>query len=134
MAFRVIVAGGRDFNDYGLLKRKMDIILKNVTDKVVIVSGTASGGDKLGERYAIEKGYTIDPYPADWDNMEASPCVIGKNKNGRIFNKLAGHNRNVLLVSNADAAVFFWNGSSTGTKNCIELAKGKGLKTRIIKY
>lgn len=134
MAFRVIVAGGRDFNDYGLLKRKMDIILKNVTDKVVIVSGTASGADKLGERYAIEKGYTIDPYPADWTNMNVQPCVSKKRKDGAIYNALAGHNRNILMIKNSDVAVFFWDEKSTGTKHCIENAKDHGLKIRIVKY
>ena len=53
--YRVIVAGGRDFNDYNLLKSKLDKLLINKTD-VEIVSVKARGADSLGERYTKEKG------------------------------------------------------------------------------
>ena len=45
---KIIVAGSRTFDDYTLLKEKLDFFLKNQKD-VVIVSGTAKGADKLGE-------------------------------------------------------------------------------------
>ena len=56
---KVIIAGSRDFNDYTSLKNKMDIILKNQKD-VTIVSGTARGADKLGERYAGENHHKVE--------------------------------------------------------------------------
>ena len=67
--FRVIIAGGRDFNDYALLKTKCDNILaeKTATHRIVIVSGAARGADSLGEQYARENGYAIDSRPADWN-------------------------------------------------------------------
>ena len=48
--FKLIVAGGRHFEDYTLLKAKLDIALKNVADNydIVIISGEASGADTLG--------------------------------------------------------------------------------------
>ena len=67
----MIIAGGRDFNDYALLKAKCDTILaeKTTTHRIVIVSGAARGADSLGERYAREHGYALDSHPADWNGI-----------------------------------------------------------------
>ena len=67
---KVIIAGTRDFDNYELLKQKMDKILAGKVrnnEEIIIISGTARGADKLGERYAREKGYKIERYPANWD-------------------------------------------------------------------
>ena len=42
---KVIIAGGRNFNDYDSLKNKVDTILSNQKE-VTIVSGTARGADR----------------------------------------------------------------------------------------
>lgn len=42
---KVIIAGGRDFDDYKLLKENCEHFLKNITEEIEIVSGTASGAD-----------------------------------------------------------------------------------------
>ena len=67
--YRVIIAGSVSFQDYGLLRTKCDAILseKQRTHSIVVVSGTARGADRLGERYAKEKGYQLRQFPADWD-------------------------------------------------------------------
>lgn len=65
--YKVIVAGCRDFADYELLKEKCDFYLQNKKpENIVIVSGHASGADALGERYAQERGFETEIYPADW--------------------------------------------------------------------
>lgn len=48
--YRVIIAGGRDFSDYELLKEKCDDFLKDkfLTHQVIVVSGMARGADALG--------------------------------------------------------------------------------------
>lgn len=61
--FRTIIAGGREFNDYNLLKNTMDKLLSNIKDNIIIVCGKARGADNLGERYAKEKGYEIKLLP-----------------------------------------------------------------------
>ena len=43
-AFYLLVAGSRDFNDYNLLKEKLDFFLQE-KDNVIIVSGGARGAD-----------------------------------------------------------------------------------------
>ena len=119
MEFKVIIAGGRDFNNYELLKAKCDYYLSNL-DKadVVIVSGAARGADKLGEQYAKERGYKIDSHRADWDK----------------YGKSAGYRRNKEMVDIASAAICFWDGKSKGTKHTIDLCKEKGIPYKIVKY
>lgn len=116
--YRVIIAGSVSFQDYGLLRTKCDAILseKQRTHSIVVVSGTARGADRLGERYAKEKGYQLRQFPADWDAHGRS----------------AGPIRNGEMAKNADALIAFWNGHSSGTKNMIETAKRYGLPVRII--
>lgn len=116
--FRVIIAGGRDFADYDMLSRVMDQLLKNVTSDIMVVCGMARGADTLGERYAIERGYQVSYYPAEWDK----------------YGKSAGYIRNEKMAQNADALVAFWDGNSRGTKSMIELAKKYRLNIRIRYY
>lgn len=116
--FRVIIAGGRDFNDFDLLKQKMDKLLSNVIGDIAIVSGMARGADSLGARYAALKGYALYNFPADWDK----------------YGKSAGYRRNEEMARNADALVAFWDGKSKGTKHMIDIARLHGLKVRVINY
>lgn len=121
---RVIIAGGRDFKNYNLLKEKVDYYLQHAINnnfKIVIVSGVARGADKLGERYAKEKGYEIAYFPADWSK--------GKG---------AGYLRNEQMAEYAKqkqgALIAFWDNQSKGTKHMIDLAKKHNLHTRVVNY
>lgn len=117
--FKVIIAGSRDFNDYGLLKRTLDYVLQNkVAEGIVIVSGAARGADKLGEKYAEEREYTIESYPADWGT----------------HGKSAGYIRNEEMAKVSDALVAFWDGKSHGTNHMINLAHKHGLKVVVVRY
>lgn len=114
---RVIVAGGRDFNDYELLKQKLDTYLSNLKD-VEIVSGGCQGADDLGERYAIENRIDLVMFPADWIK----------------YGKAAGPIRNKEMAEYANYLIAFWNGKSKGTANMIKLAQDNNLKIKIIRY
>lgn len=114
---KVIIAGGRTFTDYPMLVKVCDNALSKQTE-VEIVSGTANGADKLGERYAMEKGYPINRIAADWDGL----------------GKSAGYKRNEDMAKYADALVVFWDGESKGTKHMIDLAYKYGLKVKIVNY
>lgn len=116
--YRVIIAGGRDFNDYPLLEQTVDQFLKNVHDKVTIFCGRASGADSLGERYALARGYAIQYFPPDW----------------RRYGRAAGPVRNQKMAENADALVAFWDGTSRGTGNMIEAARRRQLAIQIQRY
>ena len=115
--FKVIVAGGRDFADYDLLKSKLDNLLVN-RNPVEIVSGTARGADKLGEFYAKRSQLALALFPADWD----------------LYGKSAGFKRNAQMADYADALVAFWDGKSRGTMHMINLAKSAGLQVRVVNY
>lgn len=115
--FRVIIAGGRDFNDYLTLKKYCDHVLQD-KGEVIIVSGKANGADKLGEQYAKEKNYPIAEFPADW----------------KTYGKSAGFIRNAEMAKYADALIAFWDGKSKGTKNMIDTAQKENLSIRTYQY
>jgi hypothetical protein len=114
---KVIIAGGRSFNDYKLLCEKCDKALSLKSD-IEIVSGTANGADKLGEKYAKEKGYSVKQFPANWDK----------------YGKGAGYIRNEEMAKYSDALIAFWDGQSKGTKHMIDLANRYGLMVKVYNY
>lgn len=118
MSKSIIIAGGRDFDDYGYLSQTMDHLLSDVKDEVVIICGKAKGADTFGERYAIEHGRTVKYFPADWKR----------------YGKAAGFMRNTEMARNADILVAFWDGKSSGTKHMIETAKSFGLTVHVKQY
>ena len=114
---KVIIAGGRDFNDYDSLKSFCDHLLQN-KDDVEVVCGLARGADQLGKDYAEKMGYPVARFPAQWDE----------------FGKSAGYIRNEQMAKYADAVIIFWDGNSKGTKHMIDLAKKHELNLRIFRY
>jgi hypothetical protein len=114
---KVIVAGGRDFNDYHLLEEKLNNLFSK-TANVLIISGMANGTDSLAVKYAEENKLRVSEFPAKWQ------------KHGRA----SGFRRNVEMARFADACVCFWNGKSAGTKHMIDTAKRMNLKLRVIMY
>jgi hypothetical protein len=114
---KVIIAGGRDYNNYEELKWFVSSILIATFD-IEIVSGGATGADALGERFAKEYGHKLKIFPADWDKYKWA----------------AGPIRNNEMAEYADALIAFWDGKSRGTKNMIDKAKEKGLKVRVKNY
>lgn len=118
--FKVIVAGGREFNDYRLLCQTCDRMLsqKHQTHDIVIISGTARGADTLGERYAQERGYAVERFPADWEHA----------------GKSAGFIRNRQMADVADALIAFWDRHSRGTAHMIDQARQKSLPYRFVCY
>jgi hypothetical protein len=115
--FKVIIAGGRDFQDYELLARKCDMLFSN-RKPTAIISGLARGADLLGKQYAEERGIPVLEFPANWNK----------------YGKAAGFFRNRQMLNAADALVAFWDGRSHGTKHMIDIAAEQGLPTRVIRY
>lgn len=128
---KTIIAGGRDFSDYELLKAKCDYYLGSQPE-VEIVSGRCHkgvltfvaddgtkvyGADGLGERYAKERGLSVKYFPADWS-----------------LGKIAGPLRNARMAFYADALIAFHDGVSRGTNDMITKAAEKGLKIKTVFY
>jgi hypothetical protein len=75
-----------------------------------VVSGGASGVDKLGEQFALLKGLPCRVFPADWDK----------------FGKIAGKLRNIEMADYADFVIALWDGMSPGTAHMIATGCAKG--------
>jgi len=114
---KVIIAGGRDFVDYATLCLFCDKALSGV-ENIEIVSGTARGADKLGEKYARENEYNLSFFPADWEK----------------YGKSAGYKRNRAMAQYADILIAFWDGESKGTRHMIDLAYEEKLTVVVCRY
>lgn len=99
---RVLVYGGRDFADAGLLYRRLDILRTEAhvfNDPLVIIQGDARGADRLAKHYAIKYGVAHEDFPAAWEDLEAMPCKVKVNpQTGELYNALAGFNRNQQMI------------------------------------
>ena len=115
--FKLIIAGSREFDDYKTLQLGTDWFLYEMVgqgwapDDIEIVSGTALGADRLGERFAIANGMGIKRFPANWT----------------MHGKSAGFKRNKQMAVYADALIAFPLGKSSGTRDMIKQARGLGL-------
>lgn len=121
-AHRVIVAGGRDFDDYEYLSQQLDELFWNSSNfdsrQIKIISGMADGADTLAIRYADEHRLTKILFPANW----------------KYHHRFAGFLRNEDMLSIATHLVAFWDGKSSGTKHMIEIAQAKGIPMWIFNY
>ena len=118
--YRVVLAGGRDFTDYDLLRTSCLSFLGNklTSPQVIVISGHASGADSLGERFAQEHGLQVELHAADWVK----------------HSRAAGPIRNKEMAECSDALIAFWDGKSRGTKNMIDSARRYGLDVSIVPY
>lgn len=121
-AFYCLVVGSRIFDNYELMKEKLDNLLQH-QDKVVIVSGGAKGVDTLAEQYAHEKGYYLEVFPANWKQ----------------YGKRAGYIRNEemhkrIAQSDKRGVVAFWDGKSKGTQHNFGLSEKYKNPLRIIRF
>jgi hypothetical protein len=112
---RSIIAGGRNFNNFQLLFDRCNNVSWRISS---VICGCASGADTLGEEYAILNNIPLKYFPADWQK----------------FGKSAGMVRNKLMAENADCLIAFWDGTSKGTANMIEIAKKKKLIVEVFNY
>jgi len=119
--FKLIVAGGRDFNDYPLLVKEISNLQQTetlISRNVSIVSGMAKGADALGVRFAKNYDWKLYSYPADWDE----------------YGKSAGFVRNKQMGQFADGLIAFWDGKSRGTAHMIQYIRSLRKPLHIIRY
>ena len=119
---KVIVAGGRDFGDYHLLKESLDNFQQEYGNITEVVSGTAIGVDKLGEKYANENNIPIKRFVPDWKGLGKKAGFV---RNSQMGNYAKEHNG--MLIA-------FWDKQSKGTKGMINYAKRIGLKCVVVYY
>lgn len=122
--FYCLIVGSRTFNNYELLKTKVNELLVNNIGKreIHIVSGGANGADSLAERYAHEYGYQLHVFEADWS-----------------FGKAGGYSRNRKMhefISQFPhrGCVAFWDGKSRGTAHNFGLSEEYDNNLRIVRF
>jgi hypothetical protein len=99
---RIIVTGGRDFDDYD---RVFWALLRYVGKNPTIVHGDAAGADTLAKHAARALGLPCEAHKANW--KEHGP--------------MAGGIRNAQMIdAGADGVLAFPGGK--GTRNCVRLA------------
>ena len=93
---KVVICGSRSIEDYNLVAEH---IKKSRFDISAVISGTATGVDKLGEKYAEEHDLCLVRMPANWKK----------------YGRQAGPLRNIDMAKICDAAIIIWDGHSKGT-------------------
>jgi predicted Rossmann fold nucleotide-binding protein DprA/Smf involved in DNA uptake len=114
---KLIIAGSRSLEDYSWMEAKLNKILSDTSEPVVVISGGAKGADRLGERYAEERGFEVVVMPAEWE------------KHG----KKAGYLRNKQMAEQCTHAVIFWDGESPGSRHMISICENLNIPHRVIR-
>ena len=107
---KVIVCGGRDFDDVALLRDSMESLL--LPKKSLVIIGGCRGADKLAAEWARDRGYHEVVVPANWER----------------YGNFAGPVRNAAMLKlEPDLVVAFPGGK--GTANMVKQARAAGVKT-----
>lgn len=110
---KIAIVGSRDFPSIP----KVYNYVAGLPPDTVVVSGGARGVDAWAAKFARNRGLP-EPliFEADWVNRGLG----------------AGKERNHQIVEACDRLVAFWDGSSRGTADTIELARKAGKPVEII--
>lgn len=104
------IIGSRNMKDMALFTEGILRVIEQWGMPVGVVSGGAKGADTLGEKWASTNGIPIQVFRAIW------------RVNG-VYNKGAGKQRNVDIISACTHVLAFPSRSGSGTQHSIGLAK-----------
>jgi hypothetical protein len=120
--FKLIIAGGRDFNNRILMCAELNNICEApgpyADYDIGVVSGMARGADLLGYSLAKENSLPVYEFHADWDK----------------WGKRAGFMRNEEMGRFADGLIAFWDGQSRGTNHMISFMQSLSKPVYIVRY
>lgn len=111
---KVIICGGRDFNDMTMACEELDTIHAQWPITLVIEGG-ARGADRIARNWARMRNIPFQTVNADW------------NKHG----KRAGYLRNVAMAELKPDGVIALPGG-VGTKMMLDIAKQRNIPTCVI--
>ena len=114
---KLLVCGGRDYNDYGRVERAIKVIQDNYSAFVTgIISGNARGADRLGEEYAAKNDLELEVYPAQWNK----------------YGKRAGWLRNIQMAEEGKPNVILAMPGGRGTDMMIKIGVDKKIETVVV--
>ena len=111
MGRKVLVCGGRDYNDRETVQRTLDRI-----KPAEIIHGAARGADTLAGEYARDRGIPCRRFPADW------------RRHGRSAGFIC--NRQMLDEGKPELVVAFPGGP--GTRNMVKIALERGFPVKTV--
>ena len=125
-----IISGPRTCLDFDLVCLAIEESGFEISE---IVSGTAKGVDKLGEKFGNENGISIKRFKPLWSNIKGVPKkYIKQNKWGK-YNSQAGLIRNQKMADYAEAliAIKLNKNGNAETNHMIKTAEEYALKVYI---
>lgn len=112
---RILVCGGRDYDDYERVKGVLDKLLDWCGGRggLIIIQGMAPGADSLARRWAEDNGVETIGFRASWD----------------LYGKRAGYIRNAQMLDEGkpDLVIAFPGGA--GTNMMTDLSVKAGIQT-----
>ena len=106
---KIIVCGGRDYKNLGVVFDALDT-LRGDEEIDLVIQGGAPGADEIAATWAKQTGIACHEEPANWKE----------------YGRSAGPIRNALMADmGADLLVAFPGGA--GTANMIKVAKSAGI-------
>lgn len=125
----ILVTGSRSFHDDDHARLMVEQRLRLLPTETVLMQGGAEGTDTWAAEIGRDLDFLILTVHADWWSHEGCNCR-NKGTDGRCF--YAGIRRNREMLGRVPSLVLaFWNGWSSGTKDCIEEARRRELPTEV---
>jgi hypothetical protein len=115
---KLLVAGGRDFQDKMLLNHWLDRYHRKYGKDLIIIQGCARGADLMAKEWAISRGVIYRNFPAQW----------GK------YGKKAGYIRNAEMWKEAQMGIIFWDSISKGTGHSLVLSSIHNKFLQVVYY
>lgn len=137
-ALRILVCGGRNYHDRFRVIRELDALTVDDGEMMprkgtVLIHGACpTGADFWADEWGVINWVKIEPYPADWDNIDVPGAVIRLHKDGRPYNAAAGRQRNQKMLDEGrpDLVIAFPGGR--GTADMVGRARRAGMEVREI--
>jgi hypothetical protein len=113
---RVLVCGGRDYQNKERVFQVLDLIHKKLKEKMIIIHGGARGADTLAGEYARERQLEELVFPADW----------------KTHGKSAGAIRNTQMLKEGTPKLVVAFPGGNGTKHMIDISKKHGILVIVV--
>lgn len=108
---RILVCGGRDFEDWERLFAFLDELVRGAHKKIVIIHGDARGADRMGGLWGHRRKIDVITFPADWD----------------AYGNAAGHIRNQQMIDEGRPDCVVACPGGRGTADMVQRAMKAGV-------
>ena len=112
---RVLICGSRNYHNAKAVMQRMELL----PDDVLIIQGGARGADSLAKTYALDLGYDIVTFEAEWN-------VYGKSAGSIRNTQMLDKGQPTLVIAFVDDPT-----RSPGTANMVLQALCKGITVEV---